>query len=169
MNQALYGHTSEETAYLVSDYPYGFRARCRIRYWVEYNPKNGYRFVSQTENPKTLRWNAPKKGTYSLLAGGMYVNEEGHVSYLALSYHDHPEEFLRFTTVFQDLSDDQRKKLLDWCILRLRSIADFLAGTRYFTINGERVELTETDRARYLKEQGEWFAVAELLNPTVAV
>ena len=27
----LTGHTSPETAYVVSDYPYGFRLRCQIR------------------------------------------------------------------------------------------------------------------------------------------
>jgi len=37
---------------LVEDYPYGFRLRCKIRFWLEYAPKRGFRFVSQTTNPK---------------------------------------------------------------------------------------------------------------------
>jgi hypothetical protein len=37
--QILKGHISQETAYLVDDYPYGFRLRCKIRYWLEYQPK----------------------------------------------------------------------------------------------------------------------------------
>jgi hypothetical protein len=36
MTQILTDHTSPETAYLVEDYPYGFRLRCQIRYWLEY-------------------------------------------------------------------------------------------------------------------------------------
>jgi len=50
--QILKGHISPETAFIVDDYPYGFRLRCKIRYWLEYNPKHGFRFVSQTTNPK---------------------------------------------------------------------------------------------------------------------
>ena len=29
-------HISPETAYVIDDYPYGFRLRCRIRYWLEF-------------------------------------------------------------------------------------------------------------------------------------
>jgi hypothetical protein len=52
-------HLSPETAYLVSDYPYGFRLRCKIRYWLEHHPKRGTRFVSQTTNPNAAGevWN----------------------------------------------------------------------------------------------------------------
>ena len=48
----LHGHTTRETAYLVNDYPYGFRLRCKIRYWLEYKKGHGHRPVSQTTNPK---------------------------------------------------------------------------------------------------------------------
>ena len=63
VKEPLYGHDSMATAYLVDDYPYGFRLRCKIRYWVEYVPKKGYRMVSQTTNPKIADrevWNKPK-------------------------------------------------------------------------------------------------------------
>ena len=63
MNQ-LIGHESPETAYVVEDYPYGFRLRTKIRYWVE-TTNRGQRGVIQTLNPKTGRWNNPKKTTYS--------------------------------------------------------------------------------------------------------
>lgn len=46
--EVLSGHTSPETAYIISDYPYGFRLRCKIRYWLEYKPNSGYRLVSQS-------------------------------------------------------------------------------------------------------------------------
>ena len=66
----LIGHVSPETAFLIDDYPYGFRLRCKIRYWLEYKPGFGYRFVSQTTNPKTSVevWNKPKPGIYYPLA-----------------------------------------------------------------------------------------------------
>ena len=74
----LTGHVSEETAYLVGDYPYGWRKRTKIRYWVETRPRYGQRFVSQTLNPRTDRWNKPKKSIYSSVLV-MGLNEEDHV------------------------------------------------------------------------------------------
>jgi hypothetical protein len=83
----LSGHTSPETAYVVDDYPYGYRLRCKIRYWLEYKAKKGFRFISQTTNPKRPGevWNKPKASTYALFGGAMYLNEEGHVRFAALS------------------------------------------------------------------------------------
>lgn len=48
----LGGHVDEASAYVVNDYPYGFRLRCKIRYWLEHSLKKGTRFCSQTTNPK---------------------------------------------------------------------------------------------------------------------
>lgn len=82
----LKGHTSAATAYVVDDYPYGFRLRCKIRYWLEHKPKHGVRFVSQTTNPKVAgeRWNKPKASTYSDY-GVMLLNEEnGHITWTGL-------------------------------------------------------------------------------------
>lgn len=61
-------YTSAETAFVIPDYPYGFRLRCQKRVWIERN-KKGCRLVEQTSNPKktALVWNKPKAGTYSLL------------------------------------------------------------------------------------------------------
>jgi hypothetical protein len=84
----LFGHISPETAYLVEDYPYGFRLRCKIRYWLEFHPKHGFRFVSQTTNPKrpvSEVWNKPKASTYCRFGAAMYLNEEGHVTWTGLS------------------------------------------------------------------------------------
>lgn len=80
----LKGHVSEETAYLVDDYPYGFRLRTQIRYWIETKPRKGDRFVAQTLNPKTNKWNKPKRGTYSAILV-MWLNEDNHVKHSGLS------------------------------------------------------------------------------------
>jgi len=81
----LTGHTSFETAYVVNDYPYGFRLRCRIAYWLEFKPKHGYRLVSRTTNPKRAGevWNKPKASTYCPFAV-MYLNELEHVTWAGL-------------------------------------------------------------------------------------
>lgn len=83
----LHGHTSPATAYVVTDYPYGFRLRCSIRYWLEFSPKKGFRLVSQTSNPKVagLVWNKPKASTYCKFGGAMYLDDAGHVHWAGLS------------------------------------------------------------------------------------
>jgi hypothetical protein len=80
-------HTSADTAYYVDDYPYGFRLRCKIRFWIEHHPKRGFRFVSQTTNPKRegTVWNKPKASTYSRFGGAMYLDENGYVQFRGLS------------------------------------------------------------------------------------
>lgn len=83
----LKGHVSPETAYVVDDYPYGFRLRCKIRYWLEAKPKHGFRLVSQTTNPKVAgeRWNKPKASTYCSFAVMTLNEENGHVSWSGLN------------------------------------------------------------------------------------
>jgi len=89
--QILKGHTSPETAYVVDDYPYGFRLRCKIRYWLEYKAGKGFRLVSQTSNPKKydagglIPWNKPKASTYCKFGGCMTLADNGHVHWTGLS------------------------------------------------------------------------------------
>lgn len=82
----LVGHVSPETAYVVDDYPYGFRLRCKIRYWLDCDPKKGARLMSQTTNPKAagVVWNKPKASTYCRFAGAMYLHDKGHVQWAGL-------------------------------------------------------------------------------------
>lgn len=76
----LTGHNSPETAFVVDDYPYGFRLRCKIRYWIEFNKSHGCRMVSQTTNPKRGHaWNKPKASTYSRFGLVMVQADNGHV------------------------------------------------------------------------------------------
>jgi hypothetical protein len=80
----LQGHSTEDTAFVVADYPYGFRLRTQIRYWIE-TTKHGDRFVSQTLNPKTGKWNAPKKSTYSDVIVMVRDESNGHIGYISWS------------------------------------------------------------------------------------
>jgi hypothetical protein len=95
-------HVSPETAYVVSDYPYGFRLRCKIRYWIEYAPKKGFRSWSQTTNPKRPGevWNKPKASTYYRFGMAMYLNEEEHVCFAGLSEYSGGEESKAFAEKF---------------------------------------------------------------------
>lgn len=84
ITKILSGHYSQESAYLVSDYPYGFSARCSIRYWIENNSK-GSRLWSQTTNPKKGDiWNKAKSSTYNIV-GAMFLDENNHVQWSGLS------------------------------------------------------------------------------------
>lgn len=100
----LYGHTSEATAYVVDDYPYGYTLRCKIRYWLEWNHGKGYRFVSQTTNPKKAGevWNKPKKSTYVGIAACMYLDEKEHVHWTGLGIHSNKESVQKFLESFPE-------------------------------------------------------------------
>jgi len=80
-NTRIVGAVSPETAVLVSDYPYGSRLRCVMRYWLEARPGKGTRVMQQTNNPKRpgLFWNKPKASTYTAGAVVLYTNADGHV------------------------------------------------------------------------------------------
>lgn len=114
--KVLAGHKSAETAYVVNDYPYGFKLRCKIRYWLEYSPKKGFRFCSQTTNPKASGevWNTPKKSTYSML-GVMGLDEKGHVSWTGLSIYDF-DKVEAFGKEFGEFFDSEQRQVYDFAV-----------------------------------------------------
>lgn len=89
VTKVLTGHTSPETAYVVNDYPYGFKLRCKIRYWLEYRKGKGFRFMYQTTDPRREGevWNKPKASTYNSI-GVMYLDENSHTQWTAMSEHN---------------------------------------------------------------------------------
>jgi hypothetical protein len=107
--QPLYGHTSEATAYLVADYPYGFTARTQIRYWLEEKPKKGWRLVSQTRHPKTGGWNKPKASTYADWGAAMYLDGEGHVQWEGIGPYTDARKILSFVRAFPEAKSALRK------------------------------------------------------------
>jgi hypothetical protein len=118
--KVLSGHVSPETAYLVDDYPYGFRLRCKIRYWLEYKPKQGYRLVSQTTNPKQSGevWNKPKASTYVSIAAAMYLDEKEHVQWTGVGFYQDVGELKAWREAFGEGLSEQGKKDLDAWITR---------------------------------------------------
>ena len=159
----LYGHTSEATAYLVEDYPYSFKLRCRIRYWLEYGgPSKGFRFVSQTENPKTGRWNAPKKSTYSAFAGAMFLDEQGHVAWDGVTEYTDGAKTAAFVRAFPGAVTPI---LRVWIAKKLRYYTLATEGKVVFSINGVAQPVTEADLARYHADLADWLAASEALPP----
>jgi hypothetical protein len=67
--------TSEKVE--VKDYPYGYTLRTSLFDTIEFNPKKGYRHITQTINPNGVL-NKPKKGVYYDLMV-RYYDENGHI------------------------------------------------------------------------------------------
>lgn len=159
--QPLYGHTSEATAYLVDDYPYGFRERTQIRYWLEHKAGKGWRFVSQTLNPKTGRWNKPKTSTYSDWGGAMYLDEKGHVHWTGVGPYTDEQQMLAFVTSFPGADMRELRKVVP---AKLRLLSDFISGKRFFTINGIRQPTSEADNERRQREMAIWEEIGAAID-----
>jgi len=99
---------TEENPYIVDNYPYGFRLKTKIRYWVE-TTKRGQRFISQTLNPKTQKWNKPKKSVYSniILIG---LNEKGYITYTNLNLYSKEEAENFYNNYNKFFSEYQHKE-----------------------------------------------------------
>ncbi len=109
----LYNHTSQDTARIVEDYPWGFRLRTTIRYWVETKiAKNGgQRFGSQTINPKTGKWCAVKYSTYSPLTI-MFLDENNHVKFTSLGHNSGEDIIIKFKETHLDNLTHYQKETL---------------------------------------------------------
>lgn len=118
---ALPGHTTPDTAIVVEDYPYGFRLRCKIRYWLENHPRHGFRLVSQTSNPKIAGnpWNKPKASIYTKILAVLVRDEStGHIDWdLVNEYSMHDgglEAFIEaYGFTFDETQQAAAKKWLD--------------------------------------------------------
>ncbi len=123
--KTLSGHVSSETAYFVSDYPYGYRLRCQIRYWIE-TTKHGQRVVSQTTNPKRAEtvWNKPKASTYSNIRV-LFLDENEHVQNASLSFYDNAEQITAFEQTYDEAltSERDQKELRLLKVMAARSAA----------------------------------------------
>lgn len=167
MNEALnvkaplYGHRDEKSAYVVDDYPYGGH-RTQIRFWVDHSPSKGFRFSAQTLNPKTDRWNKPKKSTYSAFAGCMYLDDKGHVQFAGLGSYSSAPDVLEYVKHFPGA--DNFKELKALAAMNLKKLSMYMDGSVVFTINGTPKPFSDTDQARHKKEYEQWSQVAQLVG-----
>jgi hypothetical protein len=148
--KVLHGHTDQDTAYVVDDYPYGFQLRCKIRYWVETATKGAakgkQRFMSQTTNPKRPGevWNKPKGSTYSLLVV-MYLDGNGHVQQWGASEFFDPQadSRARLMGIFDQLDEEQRE-----------AYDALLAMSRRYQPQWDEWEGRVTALAEYIRQTG---------------
>jgi len=104
-------HTNLETAYKVENYPYGFRLRTTMHYWIETVPKRGDRLCTCTINPKTGRVNATKKSTFSNI-GALYLDENSHVHWAEVNIYTEPDLITSFVEAIgeSNLNEEQKKQ-----------------------------------------------------------
>lgn len=112
--EVLGGYDSEANSYQQDDYPYG-RHRTLRRVWVETatkgSKKGQQRFMAQTKNPKTFRWNKPKASTYSHIIV-IYLDPKGHVKLAHLSTWDDAAKVAAYVDQFgKYLTDDQQESV----------------------------------------------------------
>lgn len=162
----LFGHTDQQTAYMIEDYPYG-RLRCRRRVWLESNPKHGFRLVSQTEHPTRKVWNKPHTSTYIDIAAGMYLDDNGHVTWTGIGIYTDAQEALEFAKTF-GAKCSGAARLVDWAGRKARLALKFSTGEANvgMTVNGvDRTQpRDETQRAKDLEESKTWAEVASILK-----
>lgn len=159
----LYGHTSQETAYMINDYPYGRTLRCRRRVWIEFSQTHGYRFVSQTEHPTRKVWNKPHASTYVDVAACMFLDEQGHVAWEAVTAYSEPAEALEFAKTY-GAKCAGASRLVVWAGKKALLALKFATGQAHITMNGVKQERDETQRANDQKESEIWAEVAAMIK-----
>lgn len=162
MKTPIFGHTSQETAYLISDYPYGRTLRCQRRVWLESDPKRGVRFVAQTNNPKNGRWNKPHMSTYTEVAAGLYLDSDNHVQWEGISMYSTAEQALAFAQT-HGAGAVGAPRLLYWALKKAELSQGMADRKVHFTINGEKSERSETQLADDSREAEVWRQVAKTL------
>lgn len=164
----LYGHDSPQNAFVVEDYPSGFRARCRKRVWLEYKAKTGWRLVEQTSVPwypgeepakdAELRWNKPKASTYAPIAACMYLDAQDYVQWDALSGYSKPETCAAFMKDFPQADFGGIKSL---ALAAINHAYKKLHGAIVMTINGEPKPWNEGELGEARKDLGAWLEIAK--------
>lgn len=90
MKEYIFNHNSPETALEVTGYPWGFRLKTSIFYWIETVAKKGDRFCHYTIDPRNGRKCTPKKSTFINIAA-MFRDEKGHIHWEGVSLYTKPE------------------------------------------------------------------------------
>jgi hypothetical protein len=76
----------------IENYPYGYNLRCTKKIWIEFNPKKGFRLNEVTKNPKTEKWNNPKKSVYYGLMLLYKDSKTGYIETLVKDFNNSDEK-----------------------------------------------------------------------------
>jgi hypothetical protein len=148
----LYGHKDQNSAYVVDDYPYG-RQRTQKRFWLEDKGKKGWRFVGQTLNPKTQRWNKPKASTYSQFGGAMYLDEKGHCQWSGVHEYSGEQDMLTFVKDFPKADFRVLKVIVP---MKIKFLKGRISGEVVMTMNGKPVPVSDHEKKEWTAEIKVW-------------
>lgn len=132
---------SFENAHVTEDYPYSFSLRCKRKEWVETATKGAkkgqQRFVTCTQNPKTMRWNNPKPSTYALFVVMKIDPETGYIGWDEINEYTSVENAEKFLVTHRENMEPGRVKLLEKLIKQKKLINHaFETGQIKWVING---------------------------------
>lgn len=152
----LYGHDKMDNAYVVDDYPYG-SLRTKIRFWLEKSPSKGFRFVSQTLNPKTGKWNAPKPSTYAKIGGQMFLDDKNHVVWNSITEYTSATDVEDFLKDFPQTDKAILKKWVPMKVAYYKKLVELNEkGLSGWAMNGQPVPLTDQDKESNLAQLKAW-------------
>ena len=166
----LYDHTSPDTAYVIDDYPHGFRDRCKKRVWLEFKAKQGWRLVEQTSQPwypgsgesappdDQLRWAKPKMSTYAPVGACMYLDGQGHVQWDQLGLAAQPPAIEAFMKDFPKADFGGIKVHATYYT---QHYFNKLRGAVVMTMNGEPRPWSESELEDARKDLGAWLEIAK--------
>jgi hypothetical protein len=125
-------HTSPETAYVIEDYPFGFRLRCKMRVWVETKKNQGMRVMRQTTDPRKAGevWNTPKKSTYDTIKVLYIDSETGHLESAGWSGGGHRDNMEFLADFHEALTEKQINTIT------VHYAADIVREMGYSILNG---------------------------------
>ena len=156
MRNYLYNHTSEETAYVVKDYPWGFRMRTEQRAWIESN-KNGDRFIVQTKDPRNGKWCAPKKSTYAPVKV-LYLDEQGHLKYSSFKQYDCDEKTIL------EFYEQHKENLNPFQLAQIKKRIAIEKVMKNVSFKIQNVPFNETEEQRTARENQEMKNKNAVLN-----
>ena len=161
VRQPLYGYDSESNSYLVENYPYG-GLRTQIRFWLEKSNSKGFRFASQTKNPKTLRWNNPKTSTYCSLGGQMYLDDNDHVKWSGVTEYSQGEAVEKFLHHFPETD---KSLLKTYILIQIKYYKSLVAsnemGLSGYSYGGIPSPINPDDLEKNKKQLSCWRRAAE--------
>lgn len=133
-----------------------------IRYWIEYKPGKGFRFGSQTTNPKAgLHWNKPKYSTYTEFAACMYLDEKSHVTWRGVGIYSSAEYAAEFVRLFPGQPFTQ---LRFWAGKKAEHYDALATGRIFLTLNGQKLEPSAHELEENKREAAAWLAIAQQLE-----
>lgn len=128
---------------------------------MEKSPSKGFRFVSQTEEPRTKRWNNPKKSTFKRFAGCMYLDEQKHCVWRGISEYDSGASVYDFVRTFPGADFSLLKPFV---VAKLKYLEAYATGKAVWHVNGVPQPASEEDVGRTRKDMESWEAAAKHLH-----